>query len=95
MPSLSLFIMDLALLSPRIPAAKRSQERLEKHDMTIYYARGSPEDVITPRDAKEALDVAFEKLGKRCGIREEGLGFAVQSGSDGYEQGRLFLTLWW
>ncbi|CAM9236112.1 unnamed protein product [Ectocarpus sp. 12 AP-2014] len=33
--------------------------------MTIYYARGSPQDVITPRDAKEALDVAFEKLGKR------------------------------
>lgn len=39
--------------------------------MTIYYARGSPQDVITPRDAKEALDVAFEKLGKRCEIREE------------------------
>lgn len=35
--------------------------------MTIFYGRGSPEDVITPRDAKEALDVAFEKLGKRCG----------------------------
>lgn len=34
--------------------------------MTIFFARGSPEDVITPRDAKEALDVAFEKLGKRC-----------------------------
>lgn len=33
--------------------------------MTIFYARGSAEEVITPRDAKEALDVVFEKLGKR------------------------------
>lgn len=53
--------------------------------MTIYYARGSPEDVITPRDAKEALDVAFDKLGKRCGgIRGEG--FVVQSSGERYEQ---------
>lgn len=36
--------------------------------MTIFYARGSPEEVITPRDAKEALDVVFEKLGKRCEV---------------------------
>lgn len=35
--------------------------------MTIFYGRGGPEEVITPRDAKEALDVAFEQLGKRCG----------------------------
>lgn len=34
--------------------------------MTIFFSRGSPEEVITPRDAKKALDVAFEKLGKRC-----------------------------
>lgn len=34
--------------------------------MTIFYAHGSPEEVITPRDAKEALDVVFEKLGQRC-----------------------------
>lgn len=33
--------------------------------MTIFYARGSPDDVITPRIAKEALDEVFEKLGKR------------------------------
>lgn len=37
-------------------------------NMTIFYARGSPEEVITPRDAKEALDVVFEKLGKRCDV---------------------------
>lgn len=38
--------------------------------MTIFYERGSPEEVITPRDAKEALDVVFGKLGKRCGSRD-------------------------
>lgn len=40
--------------------------------MTIFYARGSPEEVITPRDAKEALDVVFEKLGKRCACVRHG-----------------------
>lgn len=40
--------------------------------MTIFYARGSPEEVITPRDAKEALDVVFEKLGKRCAYVRHG-----------------------
>ena len=38
--------------------------------MTIFYERGSPEEVITPRDVKEALDVVFEKLGKRCAFSE-------------------------
>jgi len=41
----------------------------EDRKMTIFYERGSPEEVITPRDAKEALDLVFEKLGKRCGFR--------------------------
>lgn len=36
--------------------------------MTVYYARGSADDVITPRDVKTALDEVFEKLGSRYGV---------------------------